>query len=1294
MSQSERRRFTRKPLTLDARVTAGGTDSLPCQIRDFCPGGLFIAVSGIDDDHYVSLERKELDRGDLVQVHFRADESEYSETAEVTARISGVFNGGMGLEFQDADPVAVQTLEALADKQVESHEQAIAAMRTSSRSASTADSAAVADRIADLLSEFLQTKGNAVFETADESLFSIARDATSNVEELKFVEAQREVKKLQPAVCKSFLANGMRGIKQPGNAPGDPDSRPPQEKNASELTIVDSGSFHDVLKTKQILGRNERRFKDSEFELEQRLTVLFGVPIDEDTNPVGVRAICFAFHESMQDLGASKRTRGEVFAAFEKIVVGNLDGLHSATIDVLNEAGVATEFEQRSFKVPKVPKSERPEPGPPESPEVPKPGTGGGTGVGVAAAAASGTGGAAPTVGSENQGGAEPPPSAAQAQPTLGPLATGPGMAAGGAPTAGYPAPGVGENDSSDEVSANRGLDGEAPAQTGLHGHTPVSPTGYAPAGSGVGPAGYAPAAPGAGPAAGYPGVAPGHGGMPAPSTEHPEAEPSGALPVEARSAAVLSNGFAAAQSLLRWARQPAAGQASAQTGPRVSPATVDVISRLQQSLPNDALPQTSPLAVRDRVIAAMSEQGDGVSDEEQDAIDVVANLLNSVMDDPLIGNGAKSRIRRLALPLLKTVLTDASFLEDLSHPARGIVDELGHLEFDGEDGEEIQSRVDPMVERLASEINPDQQFFAEMRASLEQISNDQKAAYLEKAQDLAAARDQEQTIIKARVVENRRDDTGRRIPEELRQWLTRARHLKIGDAVIFQPSPGKKNREMLAWVSADQAKFQFVDPSGNKASWLTDQQLAIEMRRGSATPVTGSDLPAMERGLYQMLHEMHSKLADVATRDELTGLINRREFDAQVERALEAARREETEHSVFALKIDGLSNITERCGPKAGGSLLRQLARVLEKNVSAHSGCVGRVETNTFGVLLERASGSEGAQFAERQRNAIEQSRCMWKGELFPLSVSIGVVVAGPKSRDADALIEAAVAACLRARDEGGNRVVVDWSAEPALSQPDDEVSETPTVDWSGRVTEALDDGTVALQYQLVQPLTGGKTAKPHYEVLLGIADEDGNLRSARDLLKAAECENLMSTVDRWVVANALRWMSANRKKILKSSGFAINVSASAATDSEFVEYVIEQLTESKVPPAKVQFEFKERVALDNLSVAADFINVLREYGCRFSLDHFGTGDASYAYLKRLPVDYIKIDGSFVRGMTTNENDLAVVKSVNEIGHLLGIKTVAEFVETEEHLDRLREIGVDFAQGHGVESPIPLDSE
>ncbi len=341
MKGSERRKHVRQPIRLDARISGDGQGSLACQIRDFCVDGLFIAVPGLNGNDAVTLNERELALDDLVQVHFSLDAGDGPAEFEASVRVAGNFKGGIGVQFRESDPRIIRALKALTRQQAEARPRQPAA-EPAYRAPSGAVPEKLKERFRDLLSVFLQTEIDAMFEAADETLFQGARDAGSDQGEKAFLEAQQEAGKLKPPLSKAFIDNVMFGLGHLGEGPIEPIQGQQElgDDDDAGLSLVDTMNFGDILRVKQILGRCERRFKDSEYDLEVRLSNLFRVVVDQDSDPVGVRAVCFAFHDAIQNLGATRLARGSVFDAFEHTLIGKLADLQESFADAFEEAGV------------------------------------------------------------------------------------------------------------------------------------------------------------------------------------------------------------------------------------------------------------------------------------------------------------------------------------------------------------------------------------------------------------------------------------------------------------------------------------------------------------------------------------------------------------------------------------------------------------------------------------------------------------------------------------------------------------------------------------------------------------------------------------------------------------------------------------------------------------------------------------------------------------------------------------------------------------------------------------------
>ncbi|MCL4316429.1 MAG: EAL domain-containing protein, partial [Gammaproteobacteria bacterium] len=414
------------------------------------------------------------------------------------------------------------------------------------------------------------------------------------------------------------------------------------------------------------------------------------------------------------------------------------------------------------------------------------------------------------------------------------------------------------------------------------------------------------------------------------------------------------------------------------------------------------------------------------------------------------------------------------------------------------------------------------------------------------------------------------------------------------------------------------------------------------------------------------------------ARHDALTGLLNRREFELRLNQALESARNEGKHHAVCYLDLDQFKVVNDTCGHVAGDELLKQVSARLHKHIRDND-VLARFGGDEFTVLLEGCHPDKAYDIAETLRCAVNESRFAWGDKSFETSASIGLVPIDADSGSAGDILSAADSACYVAKDRGRNRVHVYRRNDSALAARRSEMQ------WVGRLQQALEQDSFRLYHQTMLPLNAHAGQGPHYEILLRKQDAEGNLILPNAFIPAAERYNLMPAIDRWVIRHTLKALSAQDQKAPYTC--AINLSGQSLCDDRFLDFVIDEVSQAGVAPAHICFEITETAAIANLSRAMRFISTLKGMGCRFALDDFGSGLSSFAYLKNLPVDYLKIDGGFVRGMTQDAVDYAMVESINQIGHVMRIQTIAESVESEDILAALKQLGVDYAQGYALVS-------
>ncbi|MCG8378969.1 MAG: EAL domain-containing protein [Proteobacteria bacterium] len=419
------------------------------------------------------------------------------------------------------------------------------------------------------------------------------------------------------------------------------------------------------------------------------------------------------------------------------------------------------------------------------------------------------------------------------------------------------------------------------------------------------------------------------------------------------------------------------------------------------------------------------------------------------------------------------------------------------------------------------------------------------------------------------------------------------------------------------------------------------------------------------------------------ASHDTLTGLVNRRELEHRLNRILETVISDNNTHAFCYLDLDQFKVINDTCGHMAGDELLRRLGSTLLEIVRKRD-TVARLGGDEFAILMEHCTIVQAEKIANNIRKKIDTFKFIWEGKSFNIGVSIGIVEITPASKSIANILSMADAACYAAKNQGRNRVVIYQNDNSAVSKHYGEMQ------WVSRINQSLKDGTLALYYQSISPIDPARNIPPLFEFLIRMKDGD-NIIPAHEFLPAAEQYNLSSQIDRWVIDTTKNWLTNPQNKDSFSGLLTINLSGHSLGNADFLSYLISQLEGSQLQPEILCFEITETATITNLNSAVEFMNRLKELGCKFALDDFGSGLSSFAYLKNLPIDFLKIDGMFVRDIVQDKIACSMVKSINEIGQVMGMFTIAEWVENQDILDKLKEIGVDYVQGYHINHPQPL---
>lgn len=472
-------------------------------------------------------------------------------------------------------------------------------------------------------------------------------------------------------------------------------------------------------------------------------------------------------------------------------------------------------------------------------------------------------------------------------------------------------------------------------------------------------------------------------------------------------------------------------------------------------------------------------------------------------------------------------------------------------------------------------------------------------------------------------------------------------------------------------------------------------QERALVRRDGTALAIEDSAAPLLDHagevvGGVAVFRDVTAsrrlaqRIAWAASHDSLTGLVNRREFEVRVEAALKDARETGRHHVLCYLDLDQFKVVNDTCGHAAGDALLRQLGALLQGRLRS-ADTLARLGGDEFGVLLEGCRIAQAQDLAADLLAAVRDHRFLWESKAFTVGASIGLAEICPDSGSRGEVFGAADTACYAAKELGRNRVCVFHSSDVDMARRRTEMG------WAARLNRAIEEQRLVLYYQPYLSLGTHGAQGQHIEILLRLVDEDGQIVLPGSFLPAAERYGIMPRIDRWVIETVFSRYRGLAQQMGSALTCAINLSGTTLNADGILDFIRTQAERHQLPPGAVCFEITETAAINNMRHATQFMRELKALGFCFALDDFGIGTSSLAYLKTLPVDYLKIDGSFVRNITSDPVDRAMADTINRVGHIMGLQTVGEYAESPEVISALRELGVDFAQGYGVQRPQAL---
>lgn len=1288
----------------------GAAFALRGQIRDYCRAGLYIAF----DRPLAADELRALPRSAEVRVEFRAG----TATHAIPAKVARALPTGLGLQvaaLPDAVMAALRAAGATAPAAVPEG-PGTEARRTLQQDCHRDFGAAMNGVL------------NVFFDSVSQALIAGSGEVVGTALRSRFTAAAREVASERPAIAERFGAALRESLRDPlaRRDTGRSDEAP------VELSLVDDEQFEEWLSLSTVVHQIESDLSMPLADLERRYGALRGLALDRASNPFGPATICRAFQDAIAPLehpapvrtveyrcfGAALRANCASLYASLNAAIAPLDGPAPA-LRRAERAGVPATTPARSSDT-DADAAGRGEAGPPDDP-VGTPGRG------------SGPKGrdAPPPRGPGAPDGAPATPVAAELVESLQGLYR---------PMQAAPVP-ANVDYSLERLmkSLSRAGASRPAAPQPVATHAVAGPS--APSLLGIIDRlahGAPPTAGAAAPAPADPGPALDLRALDRVLDAYPTfAEPaaSGVLPPTLSAQLVGSLDASPLPAMYRRTLESAAGL----LGRAVVESGVDseihwLLRRLERPLLKLALRDASFLASAEHAARRMvdlleqysiatDEQGrffdDGLrrylhqlvervaARGEQDpslferARDVLSRLLAPIRETRRMRVArmqeaceARDRVRRARLrvadalaarlggrPVSETVLRllDAGWRQHLVLlEMRGASDEF----------DEGLAIIDRLLEWLGPGEAPGPGFRSERTALVNRLEPALAAVCVDPALRDACVADVERVLAALErgegpprgVFHPRPEVASRELPPVLDGWSQR---LRIGDWWLV-PREGRTLPMQLIWISRPAGACAFASRSASDHHELTLAEFAREVEAARIRPVSDPDRPLLERSEFALLDESLQALLERALQDPVSGLTNRKGFVQRLER-LARSPGDTRAHVVGVVEFDALRIVWSTCGVDAGEALVRELAQAARECLGEHA-VLASLRDDTFALLLPGADAAAAAGPIEALRARLANHRFEHSGQRFSIGVCIGFAQWTMAQGDPEEALRRADTACVAARAVGRNRVQV-WAPDSRELRGHEAMA-----DWAGRIDALLEGDGLFLRAQEVRPIADD-ALEPYYEILLGIEPRPGMDVEPTSLVTAIERLGRSAELDLWVMRAVLDWVEAHPEAFARIGGFAINVSPLSLGSSEILRFLDDRLARLGVPAGKLTFELTETAAIDSYGAARDFIQRMRRHGCRVSLDDFGSGYASYSHLKNLRTDSLKIDGVFVRDMLESPSDRAMVKSMHEVARSLGIRTVAEFVESPAHLEALRKIGIDYAQGYAIHKPARLDT-
>ena len=1259
MDPKERRANPRQPIKLAAQLVVGQGEIWPCQISDFCAEGLFIRYSA---DTARKLRRHQAQTGsDEVGVRFRGADGK--SRYELTARVVRQMDGAIGVEFTRANPQAVEAM--LVQCGADRNQDRVALKPPSERVQFVLRQCArtVVDHIEPLM--------DACFVQLIETLKQAAQNAANDQQANELLDTAGQI----PARQRVIWQQMQQALESPLK---------PERKGAPgmELSLVDKSEFEDWLTIKVMVTKADTQYRGDLLQLKMRFDKLAISNATGHHNPLGPALICDAFHQGLQHLKASRQVEKLCLRVFETNVLQALGPLYKSLNDILIRHGVLPDLDLSKYLSERTPRAEPDKPRPVQEKPAPA------TDANPAPAANAGEVAAAP----------EPTPAGA------GPSA----RQAGQASSAGF------RNYSRAAQSAFatvRNLLGTLSASRLSRGDP--EPVIFAPQARPLSAGEFqrelqqlqSEAVD----------VSSAETSLRDRVVERVKASGSHALDEEQQGTLDVVDRFfrsvvespklsETAQQQLRQLEVPVLkvvlrdrdffddqtspvrgvmnrlaqlGVKGGRMNPVIQRRVDDLIARIKTDFEQDTRVFESVQSELDQLIdrqnlvyrrnvervAAAAEGSQKVAESKEavrEALDqrlagrkvprAVVSLLNGGWRDLLsltwIRQGPDSALWQDYLSVVDSLLMfgdDPNSSMNLPELLRMIQDGLGSISSNHMPSSQIRDELKQfLVRKPEAPVE-----LVEMPAPKQPDEREQKQAERER--------------------------------QGLQRWIARAQKLRTGDWMRDQEKPDQPQYIRVVWIARSFSRFVFVNHQGMRVVELDLDDLAKQMQQGIIVPDSLYERPLVDESIDRMVRQVYDQLSWASTHDELTGLLSRREFERMLEQQL---TRHEDERVLVRLDLRQFRLLNDTAGFSAGDAAIKQVADILREQVGDGMP-LARLVGNEFGFLLPAEQGESKTREIIK---AVEALVLTFDGKQYRLSASAGIAPALPALATGERWLRAAEDACKVAKKQGNGRWTV-YSLDAEGQAQQEQIA--AKVAGLGN----LDEERMLLRCQRIIPLQPKTRMSTQYEVLISMYDDGGNLIQAAEFVRMAERYNRMQAVDRWVVGHMLDWLRDTAPDPSHMGGVCINLSGYSLNDESLLEFIYDKLSQKNAPIERLWFEITEAAAINNVQGVAEFMEEMKELGCRFCLGNFGSGPMSFQFMRSLPVDLIKLDGAFTQQVAASDTDLAMVRSMVDMAHYMDREVIASQVETRESLEALRQLGVDYAQGYVIEKPRLLTS-